>query len=127
MSTTWPSLKEVRSLLRLQPDPTEDGVISTALSAAIDFGVRRLGGVQVITDNGDGTFTATWVYTYPSDTTSLPDAAHEAALLHAARLYRRRDSIDGTISWGDLGAVRVGRFDPDVMAMYDAIGPWGFA
>jgi hypothetical protein len=119
----WPTLKEVRSLLRLQPDPTEDGVIQTALAAAIDFGVRRMGGTQYT--NPDGS--VTWVWSYPQDTAMLPDTAHEAALLHAARLYRRRDSIDGTIAWGDLGAVRVGRFDPDVNAMYDSVGPWGFA
>jgi hypothetical protein len=120
--SAWPKLPEVRSLLRLQPDPTEDAVITTALAAAVDFGVRRLGGETFV--NPDGS--TTWVWSYPQDTTLLPDGAHEACLLHAARLYRRRDSIDGTISWGDVG-VRVGRVDPDVMGLYDSIGPWGFA
>jgi hypothetical protein len=105
----WPKLPEVRSLLRLQPDPTEDAVIGTALAAAIDYGNRRmnLGGGWV----EDGT---------------LPDAAHQACLFHAARLYRRRDSIDGTIGFGDLGVVRVGRTDVDRDDLYAVIAPLVF-
>jgi len=119
----WPTLKEVRALLRLQPDPTEDGVIGTALAGAVGYGVRRMGTTTVVNPDGSTTTTPT----YPPDTTTLPDEAHEAALLHAARLYRRRDSVDGTISWGDAGGVRVGRVDPDVAMLYDACGPWIFA
>jgi hypothetical protein len=117
----WPTLKEVRTLLRLQPDPTEDGVIQTALSAAISYGMGRMGSQLV--DNGDGTFGPGKVPTYPGDTQDLPDGAHEACLLHAARLYRRRDSIDGTLGFGDMGVVRVGRTDADVDALYANCGP----
>jgi Phage gp6-like head-tail connector protein len=110
--TLWPTLKEVRTLLRLQPEPTEDGIIQTALAAAIDYGNRR-------TDKR-------WPPT-PADpstwTEPMPDAVHEACLLHAARLYRRRDSLDGTIGWGDMGAIRVGRVDPDVEMLYASVGP----
>ena len=104
----WPKMQEVRSLLRLQPDPTEDGIITTALAAAVDYGNRRLNYKYPVPPFDDGT---------------LPDTAHEACLLHAARLYRRRDSIDGTISWGDMGAMRVGRADPDVDSLYAVCGP----
>ena len=107
----WPKLQEVRTLLRLQPDATEDGVITTALVAAIDYGNRRLNYRYPIPPFDDGT---------------LPDTAHEACLLHAAHLYRRRDSLDGTIGFGDAGAVRVGRFDPDVETLYTAVGPLVF-
>jgi hypothetical protein len=120
----WPTLKEVRTLLRMQPDPTEDGVIQTALSAAIDYGQRRTGSHLV--DNGDGTFGPGRVPNYPGDTTVLPDAAHEACLIHAARVYRRRDTIDGTIGFGDVGVVRVGRYDSDVESLYSAVGPLVF-
>jgi hypothetical protein len=113
---SWPNLAEVRKLLRLQPDATEDAVIQTALAAAVDYGTRRVG--FTITTNPDGSLT--YVPVYPPDTTILPDAAHEAALIHAARLYRRRDSIDGTIGFGDMGAIRVGRTDADVEALYAA-------
>ena len=47
----------------------------------------------------------------------------QAALFHAARLYRRRDSLDGTIGFGDMGLVRVGRVDPDIEALYATVGP----
>jgi len=114
--SSWPNLAEVRKLLRLQPDPTEAGIIGTALAAAVDYGTRRLG--FQITVAGDGT--KTYFPLYPPDTTTLPDGAHEACLIHAARLYRRRDSIDGTIGFGDMGAIRVGRYDADVEALYSA-------
>jgi hypothetical protein len=107
----WPKLQEVRSLLRLQPDPVEDGIITTALVAAIDYGNRRLNYQYAVP---------------PADIGTLPDAAHEACLLHAARLYRRRDSIDGTLGFGDLGVVRVGRTDADVDALYATVGPMVF-
>jgi len=115
----WPTLPEVRTLLRLQPDATEDSVIRTALDAAIDYGISRYWKV----DDGSGTL----VDRYPVDTTDLPDSGHEACLLHAARLYRRRDSIDGTISFGDQMAMRVGRVDADVEALYGLRGRIVFA
>jgi len=111
----WPNLAEVRTLLRLQPDPTEDQVIATALAAAIDYGVSRYG--------YDAT---TGLPNQPADSTNVPDTGHQACLLHAARLYRRRDSIDGTIAWGDMGAMRVGRGDPDVDALYALLAPLVF-
>jgi len=119
----WPTLKEVRSLLRLQPDPTEDQIIQTALAAAVDYGVSRYGQVLVVGDDGQGNTTYTLEYRYPADTETLPDSGHQACLLHAARLYRRRDSIDGTLGFGETGVIRVGRVDADVEALYAARGP----
>jgi hypothetical protein len=99
----------------MQPDATEDTVIDTARAAAVDFGIRILGGA--LDDTG------AFVPTYPADTDQLPDSAHQAALQHAARLYKRRDSIDGTIAGGDLGIVQVGRTDPDVLNLYGVSRP----
>lgn len=52
---------------------------------------------------------------------AIPDDITAATLLLAARLYRRKDSPEGVAGFGDNGAVRVSRYDPD----YDAlIGPY---
>jgi Phage gp6-like head-tail connector protein len=107
----WPTLKEVRSYLRLQPDPDQDAMITTALAAAIDYGNRRMNYKYPIPPYDDGL---------------LPDVAHSACLMHAARLYRRRDTVDGTIGFGELGAIRVGRYDADIEALYSTVGPLVF-
>jgi hypothetical protein len=107
----WPTIQELRKMLRLQPDPNEDQVLQWALDAAVDYGNRKT------------------TYRYdPTGSPALdpPAVVHEACLLDAARIYRRRDSIDGTISWGDMGAVRVGRADPDVDRLYSSVAPLVF-
>jgi hypothetical protein len=57
------------------------------------------------------TVAARWGWPY------VPDEVQQAALLLAARLYRRRDSPQGVIGSAEWGAIRVGRFDPDVEAL----------
>jgi hypothetical protein len=104
----WPTLPEVRKFLRLAVDPDSDAVLTTALAAAIDYGMGRYGGK------------------YPADNTDVPDSGHQACLMHAARLYRRRDSADGTIGWGDMGVIRVGRLDADIDALYAQGAPLVF-
>jgi hypothetical protein len=106
MAAAWPNLAAVRTLLRLQPDPTEDAVIASALAAAIDYGNGRTNGQYP-----------------PQGAQGVPECVYEACLLDAARIYRRRDSLDGTILWGDAGAIRVGRADPDVERLYALLGP----
>jgi hypothetical protein len=107
MPSTWPGLTDVRKFLRLQPDPNEDAVISAATAAAVEYGVAKYG--------YDST---TGLPKYPVDAVDVPDAGRQAATMHAARLYRRRDTVDGTIAFGDMGAIRVGRVDPDIEALY---------
>lgn len=109
----WPDLKEVRTFLRLAVDPVEDQVVDTARLAAVAFGQFKLGSDPA--NPGQPL--------YPSDTDQLPDGAHQAALIHAARLYKRRDSLDGTVGWSDVGVVRIGSRDPDVAALYDQLAP----
>ena len=107
----WPKLPEVRQWLRLAANADDDAIISSALAAAIDFGDRR-------TDHKYDP-----VIVPPG---AVPDLVHEACLMHAARLYKRRDSIDGSLGFGEAGIIRVGRADPDITAMYDAVGPMVF-
>jgi hypothetical protein len=120
----WPALKEVRSYLRMEVNPTEDAVIQAALDAAIDYGVNVLG-TQLV-DNGDGTFGPATEPIYPSTTQTLPDACHYACLQHAGKLYRRRDSLDGTLGVTDGGVVRVSGRDPDIDRGYALYAPLVF-
>ena len=110
MAAAWPKLADVRTYLRLQPDPTEDGVIGQALAAAVDYGNRR----------------TNYLYDPTLPPLTVPDLIFDACVKHAARLYRRRDSIDGALGWGDTGLIRVGRVDPDIDAAYAAVGPLVF-
>ncbi|MFI0932917.1 phage gp6-like head-tail connector protein [Streptomyces sp. NPDC021019] len=45
---------------------------------------------------------------------SVPDDVAEAALIQAARLYRRRNSPEGVTGSAEWGVVRLSRRDPDV-------------
>jgi hypothetical protein len=97
MAAAWPELADVKALLRVD-DTADDALISSNLAAAIGWVTSRC----VLT------------YTTPGDPTFLPDELFTVAQYEAARLYRRRDSVDGTIGWGDMGVVRVGPKDPDI-------------
>lgn len=57
--------------------------------------------------------TATWGWP------AVPDAIAEACLLMSARIYRRRQSPEGVIGFGDFGPIRVSRIDPDVAMLLD--------
>ena len=102
MAAAWPKLADVRSWLRMQPDATEDAVIDSCRVAAIDYAITELPG-----------------YSWSSvDALDVPDEIVLATVQNAAHLYRRRDSLDGTIAWGEMGVVRVGKSDPDVEKAY---------
>lgn len=106
---SWPKLADVRSWLRLQADANEDAVIDMARTAAIDVGVNVTAG------------------RWPVDTVDLPDAVFLACVMHAGRLYRRRDSLDGTVGWSDMGgAIRVAWRDPDAISLYANYAPLVF-
>jgi hypothetical protein len=102
----WPTLAEVRRELRMQPNDDDDLLIGSALAAAIEYGVGRTNNLYP-----------------PTETMLVPEAAHEAAMIHAAVIYRRRDSLDGTVGWGDTGIVRVAAKDPTVEFLYSLLGP----
>lgn len=82
--------------------------MTSALDAAIDYGERR----------------TNYRYDPLADPPRpVPSLAHYACTVHAAQLYRRRDSSDGTIGFGDGTVVRVTARDPQVESNYSAIGP----
>ena len=48
---------------------------------------------------------------------TVPTAIKQATVLYSMRQFKRYDSPLGVAGFGDIGAIRVSRFDPDVEAM----------
>jgi hypothetical protein len=48
---------------------------------------------------------------------AVPTAVRQATILLAMRQFKRYDSPLGVAGFGDIGAIRVGRTDPDVQAL----------
>lgn len=67
------------------------------------------------TDNDEATVQVTGTFGF----TPVPDQIKQATLILAARLSERRFSPLGVAGFGDLGAVRVSRFDADISALTD--------
>lgn len=58
---------------------------------------------------------------------AVPDEINMAALIQAARLYRRKDSPEGVLGNSEWGSMRVSRVDPDVAALIAPYVTSGFA
>ena len=80
-------------------DPATDAAIDEAVNSANSLIARRI--IDTLSD---------W-----------PSEVHTAALIQAARLYKRRGSPEGVANFGDFGPVIVSRLDPDIEA---AISPY---
>lgn len=98
----WPTVADVKAFLRIV-DTSEDAMIGSELAAAVTWVSSRVQ-QQYVPDST--------TYVPP-----LPPPLYAVALHETARLVRRRDSVDGTIGWGDMGIVRVGPKDPDIETM----------
>lgn len=57
----------------------------------------------------------------PADLGDVPEPVAEAALLFDGRLWQRRNSLDGTVGFGDAGVVTIARTDVDVVRL---LAPW---
>jgi hypothetical protein len=112
-------------------DTTGDGTFASTWAAS-DFQVEPLDAltagepVVALTAVGSYTFpqvvrrrglvrvTAQWGWP------TVPEPVRQATYIQAARLYKRRDSAEGVLGFGDFGPVRVGvRLDPDVEALLE--------
>jgi hypothetical protein len=47
----------------------------------------------------------------------IPPAVEEACILRAANLFKRKEATFGVAGFGEFGVVRIGRNDPDVVAL----------
>lgn len=89
----WPELEDLKTWLRIT-DNSEDGFLTATLADSIEAVQDRCG--QFWPDG------------------EVPRAVARAAVMYAGRIYKRRDSLDGTIGLPDYGLMRVGRFDADI-------------
>jgi hypothetical protein len=102
VSPGWPTVADVQNLLRVESGvPGDDQLVTQELNAAIGWVSRRC--LSEYVSEGSDRF--------------LPAELFVVAMHEAARLYRRRDSVDGTVGWGDMGVVRIGPKDPDIETM----------
>ena len=88
------------------------------VSAGLTFPITRLraiGDYIFATDYvGETGVKVTGVYGFG---TAVPISVKQACIIMSLRQYKRYDSPLGISGFGDLGAVRVGRFDPDMQML----------
>jgi hypothetical protein len=113
MAADWPTVQDVKDFLRLGTDTTDDEIVAGQLAAAIAWTVNRID-PQYDPAN-------------PAFVPPLPDPLYTVALMECARLVKRRDSVDGTVGWGDMGVIRVGPKDPDIETLLAAYLPVVFS
>lgn len=58
---------------------------------------------------------------------AVPDEVTAATVLKAASLFKRKDAPFGVAGFGEFGAVRISRLDPDVVDLLSAYALPGFA
>jgi hypothetical protein len=114
---TWPDVDEAIAYIG-EVNADQEDVLENTLNAVIaHIGWRCEDQLSLIQDTGSE-------YYYDE---VVPDDLREAVLLQTARQFRRRLSPEGVAGFGDFGAVRVSRVDPDVEALITPYVSWGIA
>lgn len=114
---TWPDIDEAIAYIGAVATDQET-VLENTLNAVIAYiGWRCEDELELIQDTGSA-------YYYDE---VVPDNLREATLLQTARTFRRRLSPEGVAGFGDFGAVRVTRVDPDIEALITPNKSWGVA
>lgn len=114
---TWPDIDEVEAYIG-EVGTDQLDVLEDSLNAAIAYiGWRCNDELDLIQDTGSA-------YYYDE---IVPDNLREATKMLASRLFRRRLSPEGVAGFGDFGAVRVTRVDPDIEALITPNRSWGIA
>ena len=114
---TWPDIDEIELYIG-EVNTDQLDVLQDSLDAAIAYiGWRCDGELEdATTQDTDGNYDEI-----------VPDNLREATKMLASRLFRRRLSPEGVAGFGDFGAVRVTRVDPDIEALITPNRSWGIA
>lgn len=97
---TWTTVTDYR----LEPDN------ALALGRPVTY-IRLPGSMWCLFSDAEIRVTAKWGWP------SVPDEVVQATLLQAARLFKRKDSVGGTVGTEEFGFLRITRVDPDVQAL----------
>lgn len=96
------TVEEVKNHLGITPADTFDDDALTTITAATNAYISTIPVVANL----------------PTDTTELPPDITLGAVMLAARWYRRRNSPEGLVSYGDMGGVTVPRLDADIERLF---------
>jgi hypothetical protein len=109
---TWPDILETRDYVGEVGDD-QIGVLEACLQAAIaQIGWRCEDQLEQDTVDYDEI---------------VPANLRLATMMQTSRWFRRRLSPEGVAGFGDFGAVRVTRLDPDIEALITPNRSWGIA
>lgn len=119
-------MDDLVSLTSIKTSSAADGTFDTTWSAT-DYQLEPLNGLaggmvmpqDLIRAVGDYTFPisgkeATVRVEGTFGFSAVPIAIKQATVLLAARIFKRNDSPGGVMGFGDIGIVRISRFDPDI-------------
>lgn len=122
-------IDDLRSLTTLKTAQDGDRVFDTTW-AEKDYQLEPLNGITGGIPHPATLIRATDDYLFPMDGgealvqvtgnwgwDSVPTAITQATVILASRIYKRNDSPLGVAGFGDLGAIRVSRIDPDVQML----------
>lgn len=109
--STWPDLAEVTASIGVVND-SDTVAIEQCRQAAVEYLTYRC---EILLDEDN------------DDEPIVPESVRTACILLTTRLFRRRQSPEGVAAWGDLGAIRISRIDPDIEAMLLPARSWGIA
>lgn len=135
-STTELALDDYTSITSLKADDNADGTFETTwavsdyqklpLNAPTGLVAQPYRSVKAVasrtfpavTSNGrTGLVEVTGVWGWPA----VPATVHQACLIQAHRIFKRKDAPEGMMGFADFGVVRMqGRLDPDVAANLDS-------
>jgi len=119
-------IDDVSSLTSIKSSTSADGTYDTTWSES-DYQLEPLNGIAGGMSVPFDTLRAVGNYYWPSSGLEVtvrvegtfgfataPIAIKQATVLLASRIFKRNDSPGGVMGFGDIGVVRVSKFDPDI-------------